>query len=141
MRRAAVTQVIAINGGDHRMREIEVPHGFGDVAWFSRVKLAWLTLANRAETTMPGADITTQHKSSRPVSPAFEDIGAPCFLANGVQIQALDQLEQVVLVSRIAQTNTQPLWLWLTRFVVENLEFAGQSVYLSAMEDILASVC
>jgi hypothetical protein len=34
----------------------------------------------------------------------------------------------VVLVRRITETNAQPLWLWLTRLGVENLEFAGQSI-------------
>jgi hypothetical protein len=57
-----------------------------------------------------------------------------------VQIQSLDQLEQVVLVSRIAQTDPEPLGLWLTWFGVKDLEFAGQFFLTSIDEIILASV-
>ena len=77
---------------------------------------------------MPGADVAAQHKGRSPISPALENVGAPCFLTNRVQIQTIDQLEQMVLVRRITQTNPQPLRLWLTR-LIKNVEFAGQSVY------------
>jgi hypothetical protein len=35
----------------------------------------------------------------------------------------------MVLIRRITQTNAQPIGLLLTRFLIKNLEFAGQSVY------------
>jgi hypothetical protein len=49
-----------------------------------------------------------------------------------VQIQPLNQFEQMVLVRRITQTNAQPFGLWLTWSLVENVKFAGQSIYLFA---------
>src|SRR6185503_13013049 len=62
------------------------------------------------------------------VRPAFENVWAACFLANRVQVQPLDQLQDVVLVRRIAQTNLQPLRLWLTwpRIVADYCKFARQ---------------
>jgi hypothetical protein len=122
------------------MREIQVPHCFGHVAWFVRIKLAGLTFTNRAKATMSRADVAAQHESGSAIRPALENIRALRFLTNGVQIQTLNQLEQVVLVSRITQTNAQPLWLWLTRFGIENLKFAGQLISFLLTRNILASV-
>src|SRR6185503_4818677 len=62
------------------------------------------------------------------VRPAFENVWAACFLANRVEVQPLDQLQDVVLVRRIAQTNLQPLRLWQTwpRIVANYCKFARQ---------------
>ena len=78
---------------------------------------------------MARTDIASQHESSSPISPALKNVGTLRFLTDGVQNQTFNQFEQVVLVRRITQTNAQPLGLRLTRSSVENLEFAGQSVY------------
>ena len=43
-----------------------------------------------------------------------------------MQIQTLNQLEQVILIRGIAQTNSQPLWFGLTWFGIENSKLAGQ---------------
>jgi len=44
-----------------------------------------------------------------------------------MQIQPFDKPQQMILIRRIAQTNPQPPRFWLTRFGVQNSEFAGQS--------------
>jgi hypothetical protein len=106
---------------------------------FFRIKLSRRAFANRAEAAMARADIATQHKCRRPISPALENIRAPCFLANGVQIQSFDQLEQMILVGRIAQTDPEPLGLRLTWFGVKDVKFAGQILLTSIDEIILAS--
>jgi len=46
-----------------------------------------------------------------------------------MKVEPLNQLEQMVLIRRIAQTNAQPFRLWLTRLWVENVKFAGQLIY------------
>ena len=120
MRRAAVRQIIAIHGSNHRMREIQMPHCFGDVARFGGVKRARLTLAHRTKSAVTRADIAAEHKGSSAVSPALKDVWTLCFLTNRVQVQALNQLQQVILVGRIAQTNPQPFRFWLTRFAIED---------------------
>jgi hypothetical protein len=43
-----------------------------------------------------------------------------------VQVQTLDQLQQMVLVRRIAKAYAQPIGLWLTRLCVQDSKFAGQ---------------
>ena len=47
-------------------------------------------------------------------------------MADRVQIQALNQLQEVVLVRRITQANAQPFGFGLTWFGAENSKFAGQ---------------
>lgn len=54
---------------------------------------------------MASADVASQHERRRAIRPAFENIRAAGFLTDGVEIQALNQLENVVLVGRIAQTD------------------------------------
>ena len=119
-------QIIAIDGSDHGVREIQMPHCFRDVTRFFVVKLTRLALPHRAETTVPRADITAQHECGGAIRPTFKDVRTPGFLTDGMQVQTLDQLEQMVLVRRITQTNPQPFRLWLTWFLVENLKLAGQ---------------
>src|SRR5258708_3866179 len=108
------------------MREVQMAHCFGDVTWFILIKLPGLAFSHRAKTAMPGADVPAQHEGGCAIGPALEDVRTFGLLTHRMQIQTLDQLEQMVLVRRIAQTNPQPFGLWLTRFLVENLKLAGQ---------------
>jgi hypothetical protein len=49
-----------------------------------------------------------------------------------MQIQAVNELEHVVLVRRIAQTNLEPLRLWLPRFgIADYFKFTRQNVFSS----------
>ena len=65
---------------------------------------------------MPGADVSAQHEGRRPVRPAFEDVWTTCFLTDGVQVQALNQFQNIVLIGGVAQPDFQPLGLGLSRF-------------------------
>src|SRR5437868_278223 len=100
-------------------------HSFRDVTRLVRIKLSGLTFTNRAEPTMARANIAAQHKGCSPVSPALEEVWALRFLTNRVQFQALNQLEQMILVCWITQTNAQPIRFWLTRFCIKDSKFAG----------------
>jgi len=122
------------------MRQIQMSHSLSDVARFLRVKLPRRAFANCAKAAMARANIATQHKGRGPIGPALENVRALCFLANCVQVKSFNQLEQMILVSRIAQTDPEPLGLWLTWFGVKDLEFAGQILVTSIDEIILASV-
>jgi hypothetical protein len=64
-----------------------------------------LTLADGAKTSMSRANITAEHEGSGAIRPAFKNVWATCLLANSVQVQAFDQLQQIVLVRRITQPN------------------------------------
>src|SRR6266849_2922300 len=115
-------------------------HSLSDVARFVCVKRARSAFANRAEAAMARADVAAQHEGCCAIGPALENVRALCFLANRVQVQALNQFEQAILVSRIAQTDPEPLGLWLTWFGVKDVKFAGQILVTSIAEIILASV-
>jgi hypothetical protein len=97
------------------MREIQMSHGFCYVTRLIRIESARLAFTHRAKTAMPRADIPTEHERCRAIRPALENVRTLRFLANGVQVQAFNQLEQMVLIRRVAQTNLQPLGLWLPR--------------------------
>ena len=101
-------------------------HGFGDVAGFFRVERTRLTFADSTETAMARADVTTQHERCGAIGPTLKNVWATRLLAYGVKIQTLNQLEQVVLIRRIAQANAQPIRFGLTRFRVQDSKFARQ---------------
>ena len=104
-----------------------MPHCFGDVTRLIGIEPARCAFAYRAKPTMTGTDVAAQHKGRSPISPALEDVWAPCFLTNRVQVQALNQLQQMILIRRIAEANPEPLRFRLTWFGVQNLKFAGQN--------------
>jgi hypothetical protein len=76
------------------MSEIKMLHSFSDVTRLVRVEGCRRALASRTETAVTSADIAAKHKSCRPVSPAFEDVGTPCFLTDRVQLQPLNQFRR-----------------------------------------------
>src|SRR5437660_4701948 len=100
------------------------------MARFFRIKLARLAFAYRAKSAMSRADVTAEHKGCSPVSPALEDVRTLRFLTDGVQAQALNQLEQMILIRGITQTNPEPFRFRLTRLCVQNSKFTGQGSYL-----------
>ena len=81
---------------------------FGNVTRFFLIESYGLSFADRTKAAMARADISAQHESRGPVRPAFKDVWAPGFLTNRVQVQPLDQLQKMVLIGRITQTNAQP---------------------------------
>ena len=91
MHRAAVSEVVAVDGRDHGMFEIEMFDGLGDVGRFHRVEVHRLAFIDRAESAMPRAGVAAEHKCRGLVRPAFKDIRAFRFLADGVQIKPVDQ--------------------------------------------------
>ena len=91
-----------------------MPHCFRYVTWFIDVEHSRLSLAHGTEAAVPRADITCEHEGCGAVRPTFKDVGATCFLANRVKIQTFDQFENVVLIGRIAQANTEPVRFRLT---------------------------
>src|SRR5689334_7016685 len=110
------------------MREIQMVHGLGDVSRFLRVQRARLALADGAKAAMTRADVAAQHERGRAIGPTLENVWATGFLADGVQVQTFDQLQHLVLVGRVAETDAQPFGLGLTDLLIvaDYSEFAGQ---------------
>jgi len=77
--------------------------GLGHVARLFRIQLAGLALSDCAEAAMPRANIAAEHERGGAIGPAFKNVRAARFLANGVQVESFDQLQDVVLIGRIAQ--------------------------------------
>ena len=77
---------------------------------------------------MTSADVAGEHERGGAIGPAFEDVGAPCFLTNRVKVQTLNKLQDIVLISRVAQLYAEPLGFRLTHFLViaDDRKFAGQ---------------
>jgi hypothetical protein len=85
------------------MGEVQMANGFCYVSRFVRIERARLPFANGTEPTVARADVAAEHESRSSIRPAFEDVWATGFLTNRVKVEALDQLQNVVLIGRIAK--------------------------------------
>ena len=103
---------------------------FCDVFRLFWIQTSRLAFAHGAESAMACANIAAQHESRGPIGPAFEDVRTARFLADGVQIESFDQLQHLVLIGGVAETDAQPFGLWLTDLLVvaDYTEFAGQLI-------------
>ena len=110
------------------MGKVQVADSFGDVSRLFRIECARLPFADRAESAMTRADVAAEHESRGAIGPALENVRTTRFLTNGVQIESFDQLQHLVLIGRVAQTDAQPFGLWLTDLLIvaDYTEFAGQ---------------
>src|SRR5262249_29176949 len=105
-----------------------VVHGFGDVSRLFRIETAGLSFTDRAEAAMTRADVAAEHERRGAVGPTLENVWTTSFLTNSVQVESFDQLQHLVLIRWIAQTDAQPFGLGLTYLLVvaDYTEFAGQ---------------
>ena len=78
-------------------------YGLGDVGRFHRVEIHRLALVYGTKAAMPRAGVAAEHECRGLVRPAFENVRAFCFLANGMEIEAVDQLKHGILIARIAK--------------------------------------
>jgi hypothetical protein len=104
-------------------------NSFGDMAWFFRVERTRLTFADSTKTAMARADVPAQHERCGAIGPTLKNVWATRLLAYCVKIQTFDQLEHVVLVRGVTQSNLEPLGFGLTgfRIVADYSKFSGQS--------------
>ena len=85
--------------------------GLGNVGRFHRVEVHRLALIDCTKSAVPRASVAAEHERGGLVRPAFKDIRAFRFLTDRVQIQPVDQLENRVLIARIAELDLQPIRL------------------------------
>jgi hypothetical protein len=105
---------------------------FGNMSRLLDVEASWLPFANSTKAAVTCANVTPKHERCCAIRPAFEDVWTTGLLTDRVKVQALDQLQDVVLFGGITQTNTQPLGFGLTDslIVTDYRKFAGQLKYL-----------
>jgi len=105
-----------------------VADGFGDVARFFRIERSRLAFADSAKAAMACADVAAEHEGGCAIGPAFKNVWTARFLADGVQIETFDQLQDLVLIRRVTQADAQPFGLWLADLLIvaDYTEFAGQ---------------
>ena len=94
MRRAKVSEVVAIDTGDDRVLEAEARQHLGDAARFVSVDRQRPTGGDVAEATRARADVAEDHDGQCFARPALTDVGAACALAHRVEAELLDHAAQ-----------------------------------------------
>jgi len=89
-------------------------HGLGDMCRFHRIEVHRLALVHGAESAVSRACVAAEHECRGLIGPAFEDVRAFRFLADGVQVQSADEVEDCILIARIAELDLQPIRLLQT---------------------------
>jgi hypothetical protein len=87
------------------MSEVQVMHSFGDVTWFVRVEESRLAFAHCTEAAMTRADVAAEHEGRGAIGPTFKNVWTTSFLANCMQVKTFDELQHLVLISRVAQAD------------------------------------
>src|SRR5215213_8381659 len=105
-------------------------NSFSDVPRLVRIETAGLSFADCAEAAMTRADVAAEHESRRPIGPTLENVWTTGFLTDSVQVESFDQLQHLVLVGRIPQTDAEPFGFRLTYLLIvtDYTEFAGQLI-------------
>jgi len=79
---------------------------FRNVSRLLRIELNGLALSHCTKAAMPGANIAAEHKGGGSIRPALKNIRATRLLADGMKAEAFNQLQDVVLIRWISQTNS-----------------------------------
>jgi len=103
------------------MRQIQVMHRLGNMAWFFSIQKAGHTFANGAKAAMASTDISRKHERRGSIRPAFENVRTARFLANSVQVQSFDKFQDVILTRRVANSYFEPFRFRLAGLIANNL--------------------
>ncbi len=91
MFRAAILQIVARDGGNDDVFELQSSHGFGDALRFVFLERERFRGADRAKAAGPGAAFARDHHRRGALAPAFPAIRALRAFADGVQPQIGDE--------------------------------------------------
>ena len=84
MRPAAIRQIVPVHRGDDHMLETKLLDRRGNIAGLGRIERPGHTGFDIAESTGARAGVAHDHDGGVLLAPAFADIGASRFLADGV---------------------------------------------------------
>jgi hypothetical protein len=74
--------------------------------WLLRIELNGLAFSYSTKAAMPSADIAAEHERCGSIRPAFKNIGATRLLADSMKTEAFNQLQHLILIRWISQTNS-----------------------------------
>ena len=103
-------------------------NSFGNVTRFFGIEESGLSFSYGTEAAMTRADVAAEHKRGGAIGPTLENVWTTRFLADGVQVETFDQLQHLILVGGVAQSDAQPFGFGLTDLLIvaDYSEFAGQ---------------
>jgi hypothetical protein len=105
---AAVGEIVAGDGGNDDVCEIEFFDGPGEALRFVILQRQDFAVIDGTELTVAGTDITHNHKGGGAVGVTFAEIGAGGAGANGVKMMMLQDLHNVLVVGAFGQGAFEP---------------------------------
>lgn len=111
MLRAAVGEVVAVDGGDDDMSEAELGDRLGDVLRLGRIQRIRQAGLDVAEGTGAGAGVTHDHEGRVLLVPALADVRAARLLAYRVQAVRPHDVAGVGIAAGIRRAHADPIRL------------------------------
>ena len=106
--RAAVRQIVAIDAGDDDVPEAHLRHRIREPPGLTGIERSGRPVRDGAVRAVARADIPQDHECRRLVLPAFPDVGAVRFLADGVELEAAHHLLQGEVVGTARSLDLEP---------------------------------
>ena len=105
---AAVAQVVAVDAGDHDVRELQRRDRLGQIRRLVGIERQRPAVTDVAERATPRADVAHDHERRRAFAEAFADVRARGFLAHRVQMVLAQDLLDLVEARARRGANTDP---------------------------------
>ena len=100
MLRAAVTQIVAIDAGDHDVAKLQRGNCLGQVQRLFGIEWQRTSVSDVAKRTASRAKLAHDHERRRAFAEALADVRAGCFFANGMEIVLPQDALDVVKAGR-----------------------------------------
>jgi hypothetical protein len=108
---SAVGEVVAVDGGDDDVVEVEAADGFGEAIGFGGVERLGLFLeVDVAVGAGAGAGGSHDQEGGGANAEAFADVGAGCFFADGVECQVTEDFGDAADALPLGCFDPEPFW-------------------------------
>ena len=106
--RAAVGEFVAVDAGDDDVLEAHGGNGVADSDGFIEIEEGGAAGGDVAEAAGAGADVAEDHESGGAGGPAFAHVGALGFLADGVELVGVNEVEELGVFDAAGHLHFQP---------------------------------
>jgi len=106
---ATILQVVPSDSGNDHVRQGHAPSGFRDALRFVRFQSVRFGGRNGTEAASASAAVPGDHESCSAFAPAFPMVGAFGALANGVQLEVVEQMARLSERGAGRKTQSKPL--------------------------------